>query len=362
MQRLARFSFLMLLLGAGSALLPAAMAADRRTSPPAEQGGFDDQFPGEEQRSRSIRGPLLSYIIVDETAVAPVLGVPGAATVGPRLAELPKTSAAVFSPERHYGLAIAAEDRRVWLARNLDGNPSAGPLECCGAGASLLAISPSGRAAAIHYQEANELWVLSDVLAPGAPWRVSTGALPGPVAAIAVGEDASHVLAAAGSDGAWTIVLLQPSGEWKYVAAAAGPVSLAFLGDQDGAVYADGAASQVFLVENLKTYPSVRLLAGAAEGVANPVAVGAGRDGRRVVIANDSPASVVTVSLDGAEASRIECGFLPSQAAPFGGNAVFRLTAADVLPIRLLDADQQAPRVVFIPPPSRTEEPTGGAQ
>ncbi len=344
-------SLVFMFTAAGCGLLLSAGLAAQVTR--AERGYRVRQVDRDFSRiqARLIRGPVLGFVSVKKAGVAPLLGVPGAATVGPEIGGLPPFRVTASSAAGRYVLGTAGEEGQLWLVRDPAAAPAVAPLESVPPGTRLVALSPLGAAAALYSPAAGVITVLRNLpRAPVVAWRARLETLPGPVGALAVNDAGNLVLAAAGEGSARTIAVLRPGKAWRYLAGAGAPVSLAFLVNRPDAVYADGAANQVFLVRDPGESAAIRLLAGEAHGVSCPVAVAASGDNRRVVIANSDPGGVVEVSLDGAEAISVACRCSPAGLERLTGNAVFRLKEAPGSPVHVFDGDTPAPRVLVIPP------------
>ena len=347
-------------------LLSATLAAqmERRESPSAGAADHGIQRvlrDPSRATARRVYGPVLGFVPDREAGLAPLLGIPGAATVGPVIGPLPALRSVATSAGGRYALGVAGEDGHAVLLRNLGATPSAVPLENLPSAIDRIVLSPTGSAAAVYSRGAGAITVIRGL--PNSPeiaWSTPRMTLPGPVAALAVNDRGDSALAAVGEGGSMTVVLLQPGKDWRYLATAGAPVSLAFLVNRSDAVYADGAANQVFLVRNPGRTAELRLLAGEAQGVSHPVGVAATGDNRRVVIANSDPGGVLTVSLDGAKAVSLACRCSPSGLERLNGNAVFRVKETPGLPVHVFDGDSSMPRILVVPPRSGPGNNQGG--
>jgi hypothetical protein len=289
-----------------------------------------------------VGGPVLGFVVDKASGVRPVLGVPGAATLGYAVLPAAGFDSIVVSPRRDFALALTEGERRLVLLRNLSASPSAEALTIP-SGAIRVVLSPAGDAAVLYYTGRVEVLTgLPD--SPASSWGLD---LPADLAALAVSDGGSAVLAATEGE----VWLLTPDAGYKMLYTVAGSPSVAFLGSAD-AVLADGASSQVFVVRDVKGQPQIAPIGGPAEGISRPVAVAAVNG--RVFVANAEPGGVVSLSLAGEEALAIPCACTPTRLERLDDGATFRLSEAGEGPVWLLDVRSSPPRIVFVP--------AGGAQ
>lgn len=354
------------LLSAGCCLaLSSGLAGQMRRSdfPPPE--GRPGAIPAEysQRYAQRISGPVLGFVFEKQEGLKPILGIPGAATIGQAVPGVPDIGAVVASVERDYALAIAAEDRRLLLVRNISGPAPVVSATAVPAGVDDIAMSPGGSAAALYYREAGLLRVLKGLPdTVSTSWSYDARLLPGPLAALAVSDDGDAVLAATGDGDQRTIVLLAPEQQWRYLTTAGAPASIAFLGGSSDAVIADGGANQVFLIRDVTGAAAMIPLAGEAEGVSRPVAVAASADNRRVVIANSDPGGIISVGLEGGDVEAVACRCVPTGLHRLNGKSVFRLNEPSRSQLYVFDGDSPESRIVFVPPSAASRDTEGGSQ
>jgi hypothetical protein len=317
-------------------LLPVLVAAGMLSTGKAEQ---NDAQP--------LRGPVLGFVTEQTTGLRPILGVPGAATLGQPIAVNTAIHNAALSPRRNYGLATAEPDGRVLLLRNVDGVLSADPLAAVGSGVSRVALSPAGSAAALYSEAARRIQVLTGLPdAPEVSWSLAIESPPG---AIAVSDDARAVLTSAAEGDRHGVYLLTPEDGRRYLLSLQGRVAATFLYGRLDAVLAGAGLNRILLVRDVTGSSEVVPLADDRQGVSAPVAVAASEDNRRIFIANADPGGVITIDVATGEATTIGCDCVPTGLEPLSGNSVFRLNEPGDGPLYVLDAGSAAPRIVFVP-------------
>lgn len=282
----------------------------------------------------SFRGPLMGWLF-DSSArqLRPVWGVPGASLLGGPL-EGPALAGAGVSPRGDYALVTDAEGSAAIL--RLPG----GELAPLAVGTpSLVALSPSGTAAALYSAEGGSLQVVTGL--PGAP---AVGAMPYDAGTaptvLAVSDDGEAVLAVCGE----TLLLVGREGA-RSLAVPGAAAALNFrAGTHDVAVATAGG--EIWLIEAPDGEPRYRRIAGPEHGIEAPRAVAFSRDGTRVYVAGAAGAAVVDPGRGLVTA--IPCSCEPAGLSPLDGDSLFLLTAAG--PVVLLDASGAEPRTWLVPP------------
>jgi hypothetical protein len=295
-----------------------------------------------------VSGPLVGFVFDRAAGIRPVLGVPGAATLGQPVMRSSGLEAVVFSPVRDYALALAPRGGQVMLLRDLSTPGAAAGLQVA-PGAARVAISPSGDVAVLYYPEAQAVSVLTGLPdAPVVSWSLEAPYLAGGLGALAVSDGGSAVLIAAAGDQS-PVWLLTPATGARFLSYVSSSPSLAFLSKSSDAVIADAGNNTVVLVRDPAGQAETTRIGGAAEGLSRPVAVAVTADNRRVLVANAAPAGVVSLSLAGEEPLALTCNCVVTGLERLAGGVTFRLSAPGESPLWLLDAASSPPRIVFVP-------------
>ena len=148
-----------------------------------------------------IQAPTLGYVPDTElAAVRPILGIPGAATLGEALDLGVAIDAVAVSPRQDYILALSNHHPVLVLP---DGSGSLSLVRESASTVDRIVLSPSGSAAALMDSDGRTIQVIAGL--PQAPYLARTAAAPtayGSPTVVAVSDDASLLLAAFSDSGA----------------------------------------------------------------------------------------------------------------------------------------------------------------
>ncbi|HSW50118.1 MAG TPA: hypothetical protein VLH09_08085, partial [Bryobacteraceae bacterium] len=215
------------------------------------------------QDAAPVSGPVLGFVADASNGIRPIIGIPGAATLGSALLSTAQTESVVFSPRRDYALALLAPDHRVALLRDLRAGPGAADLPAP-LGAGRLAISPSGDAAVLYYPEARTVAVLTGLPdSPALSWSTTAPQLDSAVAALAVADGGGGILLASGRQS--PVWLIRPDGSSRVVSYVEAAPSLAYLASSRDALITDAAASIVTLARDNGGAVQLTQIGGPAE-------------------------------------------------------------------------------------------------
>jgi len=296
---------------------------------------------------------MLGYVFdPGAAAIRPILGIPGAATLGTPLEVSEPIARAVISPQQDFALAVAASDSRV-LAVSL---PSGTAEGCqCAPNPDRILFSPRGDAAALYYSGDARLHVLPRAGAvQGGDFDLAL--FPGELTALAV-SDSGAVLAAFSNGSAGTVYFLESGREPGLALSLSRASALAFLPASSDALATDDVDDRLYLIRDPGGRVEVTLAAAAGDGLKNPTAV-LGLERSRALTA--AGGGIVITDLAAGASSAIECGFAPLDLQPLGGS-VYRLAAPSPGAMWFLDGDAPGARVFFVPPdsfaPAQEEQP-----
>jgi hypothetical protein len=284
-----------------------------------------------------ISGPLTGYVF-DSTSriVRPVLGIPGAATLGDGLNLGFDVTMAAIAPKQDYLLAVDT-DGQVWLVRL--GAGTADRLDTLHGTPERINFSPNGSAALLIQGGTADVFTGL----PGSPALARTVALNGiPTSSdFAVSDDGSAVLAAA-SD---AVSVAGSSAEWRSLSGAGADARVAFSPGSHDAAAASRATNTVTLFHNPADGGDSVTLAGPDDGIDNAAGVAFTTDGR-VLVASGS-GNIAILDANGSSRATVSCGCTPTGLAPMGG--LFRLTDRTDAPLWMVDARSGDARVFFVP-------------
>lgn len=290
------------------------------------------------QESTRIAGPT-SGLVYDapSRSLRVVMGVPGAAYLGGALAS--DLDGGSVSPNGRFALTVA--DGALNLVSLADQAVSSlGSSAGCASGAAAMAWSADSGAVAVGCAGGVGLF---RVAGGGVAERLSLAALDG-VTSLAV-DNAGAAVFATRADGIYRV----DSSDARMIAAVENASGLVLAG-ADTLYAVDRAGKRVMAVDHLATSAALRQVAGEAQGLADPVAVGVSPDGQQLFVAEAGEGRAVRVfnaaTLE--MRARLELDFDPARVDALGNGLYLlnaRKEAGDTM--HVLDARQLA--VYFVP-------------
>ncbi len=300
--------------------------------------------------SHSLRGPTLGFVFDSAAhAVRPILGMPGAAFLGPVLDTGAEWKSGVVSPNQDLVLAIGGDNLAVSAIRIADGRATVHAVDGATPAPDRILFSPDGSAAGlVHTGGAFEI-VQGLPDAASVAVSIDLSPLAGTLTASAIADGGQAALAALQNGDTASVFALTPDGVPQLVYTGAHVSSLAFLHGSRDALIADDAANSAFLIRDITGQAASLQIATAQDGLAAPVAIRASSDNGRALIANSQPGSILAVDLSTGGMSSFPCSCAPETLQALSGVDVFRLTDSTAAPIWVFDAGAGEPRVSFIP-------------
>ena len=297
--------------------------------------------------SAAIEGPRLGFVFDHATkSVHPILGIPGAATMGESLESGLDLRKIAISPAQDYVLATEGGHNQVAVLATSRTPMVPVLVEGADRGPDQLTISAGGRAAALYYKDRNHVQLISGL--PTAPrisarLYLSAGQTP---TAFAVSDNGETLLAGVGGSVYW----VSPSGEVPILRGLHKIVSISL--DSSGtALVADGIGNEIYRLRNVTGAVETDIVAGSKEGIAAPVAVALSHDGKRAFVANGKSGVISIFDLHTkSETAKLSCGCTPTGLDRLAGEDVFRLTEPSNGPMWVLESAAHQSRIVFVPP------------
>jgi len=290
----------------------------------------------------SLEGPRLG-LMFDPGAkeFRPLLGIPGAATMGPPLRLTVDIERAWVAPGQEYALAVEKGDGKVLLISLENGGVSAVSVTAAPPAPARVVWSANGRIAAFYYPRTRSIELLSTL--PAGP-RIASLYLSGIPDVLAADDDGGTVLAGVGD----TVFLVSESGEVP-ILAGLGKIGAIAFGARNTALVADTARNKIHLVRNVTANPDSEIIAAHDAGIDQPVGIAASRDKRFAFVANAKSRSIAIIDLVTHAHSVVSCACEPSTLERIGGGEVFRLTQNTDQPLWVLDFGVHQSRTLFIP-------------
>src|ERR1700736_294629 len=144
----------------------------------------------------TLSGPSLGFVFdSDAKGIRPILGIPGAASLGKPLDLGIAVIKAAISPQEDYMLAFSS-DSSLLLVRSNNGVISTDTNANIAGVPDLIAISPSGQSAVLFYRQMANVQVLTGLpKSLAAPQTIDISGLPNSLDTLAVTDDGQFVLA-----------------------------------------------------------------------------------------------------------------------------------------------------------------------
>jgi hypothetical protein len=298
----------------------------------------------------SMGGSALGFVFDPEArGLRPLLGIPGASIFGKTVGLNVDLAEAIVAPARDHALAITRDSELVEI-RQLSGTPAVRPVLREKSVIDAMRLSPMGGEAILYRRASNSYQLVTNL--PGAPVAGEEFDLPrfhGSLTALALADGGRAALAGFSDGESGAIYLLSSSGQPSFIAGARHPSSLTFLSHSHDALVADKADDKIYLLRNVTGNVATLLIADHREGVDQPVAVEASRDGRQMFAANARSKTILSVELANGAHALHSCHCVPTTLGHLKGNALYRITEPSKGPMWLFDGDAPQPRVVFVP-------------
>ena len=305
-----------------------------------------------------IARPVLTMVLDDAGGIRPLIGIPGAASVGAKVDLGFPVEQIASSPDAAYLLATASAYREAVLMRQSADGLVVGPvtLPCawheyivrrCTPVAEIdrIALSPTGSAAALFSESTGRVYVLPDP-AHNASNVVEVDITGyGSVTNIAI-ADGGQTLAFAADGG---VFYAGPNQAPTLRAALSQPGAIQFLRHTTDVVVADDQNLSINLINSEGVF---QLLSLADAGMSRAVGIASSHDNSIVFVA-DAKGLVSTIASDGSVIPPVNCKCAVTGLHATRLNSVFRLTNFTGAPIVMFDARTSTPRTVFAPVSSR---------
>ena len=299
---------------------------------------------------------ILGYIFDSASrTVHPLQGTTGKAQLGDALPSAATFSTFAAAPGQPYGLAVDASSRAAYFVELTPVAASASPISALNGGADRIVISPAGSAAAFYGRQSRSVQILRGLPeARSVSSPIGLDSLHGLITAMAVNDAGDSLLVGIAAESGGALYLTGPSRDPRHIIAAGRIVSIAFLPNSNDAVIADHDRNEVTWIRSVAESPAATLLGGEQDGIIQPAAITASRDGLSVYVLNGRRRRVTRLAVAGGAPSSIGCDCKPDRLTPLAGNAVFGLTAASGSPLYIYDGDRESngrldPRIVAVP-------------
>ena len=312
----------------------------------------------------TVSGPSLGFVFdSDAKGIRPILGIPGAATLGKPLDLGTGILKAAVSAQQDYVLAFPTSVSLL-LIRSDHGIISTDANVEISAVPDLIAISPTGSAAALFYRQSALIQVLTGLpKAITLGRRIDISGLPNSLDTLAITDDGQSVLAgfpentAPGSQTGEVFVIPADGSAQRSVLTLGHASSLTVIknGSNDNTrdlLVADDAKNALYRIADVAGQAAVAQVFGPDANIAGPFAVQPSLDNAKYVVAAQSGA-IVILDVNGGDPVKLKCSCTPTGLHRLIGPGAFQLTETADGIIWMLDWDPTNvadPRFLFIPP------------
>jgi DNA-binding beta-propeller fold protein YncE len=297
----------------------------------------------------SISGPSLGFISDESgTRIWPLLGILGATVPGEALTLPENVTRTTLSPRHNYALAIATANGQPLIINFETADFAMVPLTGGRSNPVVIAISPTGTAAALYERESRVLQLVSGLPASaGVVSEFDASVFAGEVRDIAVSDDAKLALVIVG-DETRTLWLIDANGTASPVSVTQ-PSRMIFVPQRADALIADDATHEVFLLQSLDENPVRQPGVALREDGHAVSAVGVSADGQTIFVAQEGSEDISITDLQTRITAIVSCHCSPTMFAPLKGTSLFRLNNPGNGPVTVLDASSSTPRTLIIP-------------
>jgi len=276
-----------------------------------------------------------------QSAIRPILGLPGAAIVGAPLDPGFAVARAAVAAQRQFVLAASGDDGRARVIVVQDSGLTVRPVDGALISPDRMILSPSATSAILYRRDAARLQIVTGL--PEAPVVAREIALDdsGSAHALAVSDDGALALYAAGAGPLW---LFDSNGGRAQLSLPAAVAAVTFRpGGSDAlAVVRTGELYMIQADGGTAYYGRI-----AGDDPSDPVAVQLSRDGARAYVAYAGGSIAVFDSAAGVSKT-VSCECSPTGLEPVN-SAMFRVNDGSSGPVMLYDGSGADPRVWFVP-------------
>lgn len=297
------------------------------------------------QSSTGVAGPVAGFVFDKPSgAVRPMLGIPGAAYLGPAIAS--GVTAASSAPDGSAVLAVQANGKVAVYNGLQNAAPAITTIAGAIAAPGRFAWTPTAGAVAIYSSASVQAQIVSGFpKLPSAGTPIDLSALPGPVTALAC--DGQHVIVGVSGDSGG-VYLASTQTSPQRIAAAANPSAITLAGGS--LFFADSQSGQIMQVESYAGTPAAVVFANDSS-ISAPAGLQVSSDGARLFVANAGNGKLVVYDIGSRSAlESIVLRFMPTRLDRFGSPSVFLLNDTGNGPLYVVrDGGAGNTAVYFVP-------------
>lgn len=298
--------------------------------------------------AESIAGPLLGYVFDSEkNEFRSILGIPGSSLLGSHLPVDFPVSQTWISPQQNYALAETV-DGGIVLIPFQDATISALPLEISSGTGKRIAINSAGDSAIIWHESRHSLQQVDGL--PSTPTvheERDLSSLHGTVTALAIADDKSLMLIGSGTPESATLYRIATGTEPQEIFFCRSISAVSLIPHTQTALLTDRVTGQVFRIAAAADPVKANSLDGFQQSISEPSAIEASTDGKKIFVAGDN--GVAVMDLASGEIIAMQREGRSSGLFRLSGDSGFRLNETSDGPICLVQANQEASRLLYVP-------------
>jgi hypothetical protein len=301
-----------------------------------------------------ISGPVSGFVVdARSSVIRPILGIPGAATLGPAINLPVAVETAAFAGR---AFAIAANtDGDLFLVQQLAAvTPDSKPIDGVQGPVSRMALNAAQTAAVAYSRDRRSLQLITGLPTnPQISQPIDVSALEGEVTALALGNDAVSVLAGTTTVDSGFVYLVHAPGSLpdgaRLLARLQSAAAIALVHNGKDAFIADRAANSIIYLRDLEGSADVIPWADASTGVATPTGL-CSLGGDQLLVANAAldGTSVSVIDATSSLVRQIPLSANPTRCDSLDGAGTLVLNDPGDSPLLLVDTTETL-RVAFVP-------------
>jgi hypothetical protein len=300
-----------------------------------------------------IRGPIAGFYVDHQRGtIRSILGIPGAALIGPDVT-LPFTiSDGVLSPTSDFALVVSTEDGEpVYLIRALlSGMPEVILIKNALPGPKLLAMNAASSIAVLASRSGMQVQTVTGLPeVPVASAPVNTLGVVSEITTLALDNSGSRLLLGSSDGVQGAVYSLQMQNPVSRLITPAGrPSAILFINGDRDAVIADRVLNQITLVTDVDGSANASPLAVQGDGIVDPTGLQRLSNGQILAVTN-ADHGLKLISTDPVlNISTIQTDWPVTRCDRLGDGSAILLNEQNGVPLQLLDPTQNG-RVFFVP-------------
>jgi hypothetical protein len=323
------------------------------------------------QPAPAVSLPVLTYVFDGANGLRPLVGIPGAASVGNALNLGFSISGAVVPGGPDYVLATSSDKAWPQLVQvrgaNItvqgldsfipqrggtcdlatDDSPKQTHRQQCQAvdfgntTIDRMALSPSGSAAALFSESQRRVYAFTNLSQVPTLLGTFEVRISDTLTALAISDDGRNAAFGFSNGDTGSVAVASINSASRVVVSLHHPSAIAFFHGSDNGVAVDDVDNKIYVLSSGQAV-------AMDHGISGPNAIAITNDNQRILVANSASGSVVVLNDTGTVGDPLNCNCTLTGLYPTNSNSVFRLTDFSGGPIVLLDAGGPRPRILFV--------------